>query len=219
MSIWKSFKDLLHSDDVAKNKLSRRRYIMCDGEKIRLDETYESMTVQGTGLSIYGIPEDSDVIVRKLTDEEKFDIDKRPIVAIQESGECFYENNNTSLKKFVSYIDICPESAKSYSKDVTEHAQDASTFVLPHSYDIDSSGFSLFYSLNHSILKGINRMEFIQLCTLTLQKMIRDKSVTDYNFHQMSIVCACYSGVMNYQIIPTEFIKGRVRFLISTEDK
>ena len=219
MSIWKSFKDLLHSDDVAKNKLSRRRYIMCDGEKIRLDETYEPMTVQGTGLSIYGIPEDSDVIVRKLTDEEKFDIDKRPIVAIQESGECFYENNNTSLKKFVSYIDICPESAKSYSKDVTEHAQDASTFVLPHSYDIDSSGFSLFYSLNHSILKGINRMEFIQLCTLTLQKMIRDKSVTDYNFHQMSIVCACYSGVMNYQIIPTEFIKGRVRFLISTEDK
>jgi hypothetical protein len=35
----------------------------------------------------------------------------------------------------------------------------------------------------------------------------------------MSIVCACYSGVMNYQIIPTEFIKGRVRFLISTDDK
>ena len=217
MSVWKSFKNLFHSDST-KNKLSRRRYIMCDGEKIRLDETYEPMTVQGTGLSIYGIPEDSDVIVRKLTDEEKFNIDKRPIVAIQESGEYFYENN-TSLKKFVSYIDICPESAKSYSKDVTEHAQDASTFVLPHSYDIDPSGFSLFYSLNHSILKGIKRMEFIQLCTLTLQKMIRDKSVTDYNFHQMSIVCACYSGVMNYQIIPTEFIKGRVRFLISTEDK
>ena len=217
MGVWQSFKDLFHSDST-KNKLNRRRYIMCDGEKIRLDETYESMTVQGTSLSIYGIPEDSDVIVRKLTDEEKFNIDKRPIVAIQESGECFYENN-TSLKKFVSYIDICPESAKSYSKDVTEHAQDASTFVLPHSYDIDPSGFSLFYSLNHSILKGIKRMEFIQLCTLTLQKMIRDKSVTDYNFHQMSIVCACYSGVMNYQIIPTEFIKGRVRFLISTEDK
>lgn len=217
MGVWKSFKNLFHSDST-KNKPIRRRYIMCDGEKIRLDETYESMTVQGTGLSIYGIPEDSDVIVRKLTDEEKFNIDKRPIVAIQESGECFYENN-TSLKKFVSYIDICPESAKSYSKDVTEHAQDASTFVLPHSYDIDPSGFSLFYSLNHSILKGIKRMEFIQLCTLTLQKMIRDKSVTDYNFHQMSIVCACYSGVMNYQIIPTEFIKGRVRFLISTEDK
>ena len=217
MGVWKSFKNLFHSDST-KNKLSRRRYIMCDGEKIRLDETYESMTVQGTGLSIYGILEDSDVIVRKLTDEEKFNIDKRPIVAIQESGECFYENN-TSLKKFVSYIDICPESAKSYSKDVTEHAQDASTFVLPHSYDIDPSGFSLFYSLNHSILKGINRMEFIQLCTLTLQKMLRDKSVTDYNFHQMSIVCACYSGVMNYQIIPTEFIKGRVSFLISTEDK
>ena len=217
MGVWKSFKNLFHSDST-KNKLSRRRYIMCDGEKIRLDETYEPMTVQGTGLSIYGIPEDSDVIVRKLTDEEKFNIDKRPIVAIQESGECFYENN-TSLKKFVSYIDICPESAKSYSKDVTEHAQDASTFVLPHSYDIDPSGFSLFYSLNHSILKGIKRMELIQLCTLTLQKMIRDKSVTNYNFHQMSIVCACYSGVMNYQIIPTEFIKGRVRFLISTEDK
>ena len=217
MGVWKSFKNLFHSDST-KNKTIRRRYIMCDGEKIRLDETYEPMTVQGTGRSIYGIPEDSDVIVRKLTDEEKFDIDKRPIVAIQESGEYFYENN-TSLKKFVSYIDICPESAKSYSKDVTEHAQDASTFVLPHSYDIDPSGFSLFYSLNHSILKGIKRMEFIQLCTLTLQKMIRDKSVTDYNFHQMSIVCACYSGVMNYQIIPTEFIKGRVRFLISTEDK
>ena len=217
MSIWKSFKNLFHSDST-KNKTIRRRYIMCDGEKIRLDETYEPMTVQGTGLSIYGIPEDSDVIVRKLTDEEKFNIDKRPIVAIQESGEYFYENN-TSLKKFVSYIDICPESAKSYSKDVTEHAQDASTFVLPHSYDIDPSGFSLFYSLNHSILKGIKRMEFIQLCTLTLQKMIRDKSVTNYDFHQMSIVCACYSGVMNYQIIPTEFIKGRVRFLISTEDK
>ena len=217
MGVWKSFKNLFHSDST-KNKLSRRRYIMCDGEKIRLDETYEPMTVQGTGLSIYGIPEDSDVIVRKLTDEEKFNIDKRPIVAIQESGEYFYENN-TSLKKFVSYIDICPESAKSYSKDVTKHAQDASTFVLPHSYDIDPSGFSLFYSLNHSILKGINRMEFIQLCTLTLQKIIRDKSVTDYNFHQMSIVCACYSGVMNYQIIPTEFIKGRVRFLISTDDK
>ena len=218
MGVWQSFKDLFHSEGVAKNNLNRR-YIMCDGEKIRLDETYESMTVQGTGLSIYGILEDSDVIVRKLTDEEKFNIDKRPIVAIQESGEYFYENNNTSLKKFVSYIDICPESAKSYSKDVTEHAQDASTFVLPHSYDIDPSGFSLFYSLNHSILKGIKRMEFIQLCTLTLQKMIRDKSVTDYNFHQMSIVCACYSGVMNYQIIPTEFIKGRVRFLISTDDK
>ena len=217
MGVWKSFKNLFHSDST-KNKNIRRRYIMYDGEKIRLDETYESMTVQGTGLSIYGIPEDSDVIVRKLTDEEKFNIDKRPIVAIQESGEYFYENN-TSLKKFVSYIDICPESAKSYSKDVTEHAQDASTFVLSHSYDIDPSGFSLFYSLNHSILKGIKRMEFIQLCTLTLQKMIRDKSVTDYNFHQMSIVCACYSGVMNYQIIPTEFIKGRVRFLISTEDK
>ena len=131
MSIWKSFKNLFHSDST-KNKTIRRRYIMCDGEKIRLDETYESMTVQGTGLSIYGIPEDSDVIVRKLTDEEKFNIAKRPIVAIQESGEYFYENN-TSLKKFVSYIDICPESAKSYSKDVTEHAQDASTFVLPHS--------------------------------------------------------------------------------------
>ena len=218
MGVWKSFKNLFHSDNT-KNKPIRRRYIMCDGEKIRLDETYESMVVQGTGLSIYGILEDSDVIVRKLTDEEKFNIDKRPIVAIQESGEYFYENNNTSLKKFVSYIDICPESAKSYSKDVTEHAQDASTFVLPHSYDIDTSGFSLFYSLNHSILKGIKRMEFIQLCTLTLQKMIRDKSVTNYNFHQMSIVCACYSGVMNYQIIPTEFIKGRVRFLISTEDK
>ena len=217
MGVWKSFKNLFHSDST-KNKTIRYRYIMCDGEKIRLDETYESMTVQGTGLSIYGILEDSDVIVQKLTDEEKFNIDKRPIVAIQESGECFYENN-TSLKKFVSYIDICPESAKSYSKDVTEHAQDASTFVLPHSYDIDPSGFSLFYSLNHSILKGIKRMEFIQLCTLTLQKMIRDKSVTDYNFHQMSIVCACYSGVMTYQIIPTEFIKGRVRFLISTEDK
>ena len=217
MGVWKSFKNLFHSDST-KNKLSRRRYIMCDGEKIRLDETYEPMTVQGTGLSIYGILEDCDVIVRKLTDEEKFNIDKRPIVAIQESGECFYENN-TSLKKFVSYIDICPGSAKSYSKDVTEHAQDASTFVLPHSYDIDPSGFSLFYSLNHSILKGIKRMEFIQLCTLTLQKMIRDKSVTNYNFHQMSIVCACYSGVMNYQIIPTEFIRGRVRFLISTEDK
>ena len=217
MGVWKSFKNLFHSDST-KNKTIRRRYIMCDGEKIRLDETYEPMTVQGTGLSIYGIPEDSDVIVRKLTDEEKFNIDKRPIVAIQESGEYFYENN-TSLKKFVSYIDICPESAKSYSKDVTEHAQDASTFVLPHSYDIDPSGFSLFYSLNHSILKGIKRMEFIQLCTLTLQKMIRDESVTDYNFHQMSIVCACYSGVMNYQIIPTEFIKGRVRFLISTNDK
>ena len=207
-----------HSEYNKINKYYSFMYIMCDGEKIRLDETYESMVVQGTGLSIYGIPEDSDVIVRKLTDEEKFNIDKRPIVAIQESGEYFYENN-TSLKKFVSYIDICPESAKSYSKDVTEHAQDASTFVLPHSYDIDPSGFSLFYSLNHSILKGIKRMEFIQLCTLTLQKMIRDKSVTDYNFHQMSIVCACYSGVMNYQIIPTEFIKGRVRFLISTEDK
>ena len=217
MEIWKSFKNLFHSDST-KNKPIRRRYIMCDGEKIRLDETYESMTVQGTGLSIYGILDDSDVIVQKLTDEDKFNIDKRPIVAIQESGEYFYENN-TSLKKFVSYIDICPESAKSYSKDVTEHAQDASTFVLPHSYDIDPSGFSLFYSLNHSILKGIKRMEFIQLCTLTLQKMIRDKSVTNYNFHQMSIVCACYSGVMNYQIIPTEFIKGRVRFLISTEDK
>ena len=217
MSIWKSFKNLFHSDST-KNKTIRHRYIMCDGEKIRLDETYESMTVQGTGLSIYGILEDSDVIVRKFTDGEKFDIDKRPIVAIQESGEYFYENN-TSLKKFVSYIDICPESAKSYSKDVTEHAQDASTFILPHSYDIDPSGSSLFYSLNHSILKGINRMEFIQLCTLTLKKMIRDKSVTDYNFHQMSIVCACYSGVMNYQIIPTEFIKGRVRFLISTDDK
>ena len=217
MGVWKSFKNLFHSDST-KNKLSRRRYIMCDGEKIRLDETYESMVVQGTGLSIYGIPEDSDVIVQKLTDEDKFNIDKRPIVAIQESGDCFYENK-TSLKKFVSYIDICPESAKSYSKDVIEHAQDASTFVLPHSYDIDPSGFSLFYSLNHSILKGIKRMEFIQLCTLTLQKMIRDKSVTNYNFHQMSIVCACYSGVMNYQIIPTEFIKGRVRFLISTEDK
>ena len=217
MNIWQNFKKLFHFDST-KNKPIRRRYIMCDGEKIRLDETYESMTVQGTGLSIYGIPEDSDVIVRKLTDEEKFNIDKRPIVAIQESGEYFYENN-TSLKKFVSYIDICPESAKSYSKDVTEHAQDASTFVLSHSYDIDPSGFSLFYSLNHSILKGIKRMEFIQLCTLTLQKMIRDKSVTDYNFHQMSIVCACYSGVMNYQIIPTEFIKGKVRFLISTEDK
>ena len=212
MGVWKSFKNLFHSDST-KNKTIRRRYIMCDGEKIRLDETYEPMTVQGTGLSIYGILDDSDVIVQKLTDEEKFNIDKRPIVAIQESGEYFYENNNTSLKKFVSYIDICPESAKSYSKDVTEHAQDVSTFVLPHSYDIDPSGFSLFYSLNHSILKGIKRMEFIQLCTLTLQKMIRDKSVTDYNFHQMSIVCACYSGVMNYQIIPTEFIKGRVRFL------
>ena len=137
MGVWKSFKNLFHSDST-KNKLSRRRYIMCDGEKIRLDETYEPMTVQGTGLSIYGILEDSDVIVRKLTDEEKFNIDKRPIVAIQESGECFYENN-TSLKKFVSYIDICPESAKSYSKAVTEHAQDASTFVLPHSYDIDRS--------------------------------------------------------------------------------
>ena len=217
MGVWKSFKNLFHSDST-KNKTIRRRYIMSDGEKIRLDETYESMVVQGTGLSIYGIPEDSDVIVQKLTDEDKFNIDKRPIVAIQESGEYFYENK-TSLKKFVSYIDICPESAKSYSKDVTEHAQDASTFVLPHSYDIDPSGFSLFYSLNHSILKGIKRMEFIQLCTLTLQKMIRDKSVTNYNFHQMSIVCACYSGVMNYQVIPTEFIKGRVRFLISTEDK
>ena len=217
MGVWKSFKNLFHSDST-KNKTIRRRYIMCDGEKIRLDETYEPMTVQGTGLSIYGILDDSDVIVQKLTDEEKFNIDKRPIVAIQEFGEYFYENN-ISLKKFVSYIDICPESAKSYSKDVTEHAQDASTFVLPHSYDIDPSGFSLFYSLNHSILKGIKRMEFIQLCTLTLQKMIRDKSVTNYNFHQMSIVCACYSGVMNYQIIPTEFIKGRVRFLISTEDK
>ena len=56
---------------------------MCDGKKIRLDETYESMVVQGTGLSIYGIPEDSDVIVQKLTDEDKFNIDKRPIVAIQ----------------------------------------------------------------------------------------------------------------------------------------
>ena len=162
--------------------------------------------------------DDSDVIVVKLTNEEKFSIDERPVVAIQESGEYFYENN-TSLKKFVSYIDICPESAKSYSKDVTEHALDPSTFVLPHSYDIDPSEFSLFYSLNHSILKGIDRMEFIQLCTFTLQKMIRDKSVTDYNFHQMSIVCACYSGVMNYQIIPREVIKGRVRFLISTEDK
>ena len=95
MGVWKSFKNLFHSDST-KNKTIRRRYIMCDGEKIRLDETYESMTVQGTGLSIYGILDDSDVIVQKLTDEEKFDIDKRPIVAIQESGECFYENNNTS---------------------------------------------------------------------------------------------------------------------------
>ena len=91
---------------------------------------------------------------------------------------------------------------------------DTNAFVLPHSYDIDPSGFNTFYSENHLSLVGINRMEFIQLCTLTLQKILKDNSISKINFHQMSIVCACYSSVMNYQIIPTESIQSKIKFII-----
>ncbi len=193
--------------------MQRRKYIFIDGKKIFLDDSYKNEFVNGSGLTIYGIEEDQEVIVKQLNDDERFCISNKPIVQVKEFGSQFYENV-TSFKKFISYIDICPQSATQFSKDVVNHMNDTNAFVLPHSYDIDPSGFNTFYSENYSSLVGINRMEFIQLCTLTLQKMLKDNSISKINFHQMSIVCACYSSVMNYQIIPTESIQSKIKFII-----
>lgn len=197
---------------------SRMQYVCVDGERTLLDDGYVRMNASGSGLSVFGINDGSELIVRRLDGEHKFRIDKSPIVLVSETGDRYFENAS-SFFKFKSYVDVLPETGSSYSRDVMEHVNDPSVFLLGHPYDIDPSGFSNFYTLNHPSLKGIQRMQFIQLCMAEVKRILYaggEKRV-GFDVHRMSVVCTCYGNVMNYRIIPTESIFGVVEFVIADD--
>lgn len=168
------------------------KYLDIEDRRIYLDERYTMKTVSGSGLSLWGFTDGSELIMRCLNDDERQTIDTKPIVSIRESGAYYFETD-TTLKKFVAYIDIRPE----HGDEIT--------------------AYSRFYTMNHSILKGINRMEFIQLCTDTLRRLVRDNNVSTMDVHRMTVVCSCFGGIMNYQVVPSETIVARADFIISDD--
>ena len=179
---------------------------------------YTEVTVNGTGIERWNIKDGARLFIRPIDEEEKNNIEKHPIVMIIESGAYWFECDK-ALKKFCGYIDICPSEKDDVSSEIWKHARDTSTMMLYPDYDCDIDGYSRFYTLNHPSLAGINRMQFIKLCQDTLSNVIRtinnNKDTAPFNYHHMSIVCACYNAAYDYMIVPTESISGKAEYVIS----
>lgn len=181
---------------------------------------YFDMVVSGTGLERWGIKDDTRVFVKQLSFEEKNNLEKHPVVMVQSSDAYWFECDK-SLKKFCGYIDICPSEKDDVSSEIWEHAQDVSTMMLYPDYNRDIDGYSQYYTLNHPSLAGINRMQFIKLCQDTLSQIIKAQnsknSTYNYNYHHMSIVCACYNAAYDYKIVPTELIIGKAKYVVCND--
>ena len=215
---WQGLKHFLNDNWLSRWEFVDRtssKYVIIDGKRKDVSN-YTELVVKGTGMERWGISDGTRLFMRSMKDEEKKNIEKRPILMIVESGAYWYECDK-ALKKFVGYIDIWPESSKKISEEIWEHKEDDSTFILRPDYDYDINEFSRYYTLNHSILPGINRMQFITLCQNTLRDIVKN----DYyegrllDYHQMSIVCACYGSAYEYMIIPTENIIGKAEYVIT----
>ena len=215
---WQGLKHFLNDNWLSRWTISdggRTRYVIINGERKDVSN-YTEVIVSGTGMTRWGICDGARLFIRPMTDNEKFCIDKRPVVMIVESGAYWFECDKT-LKKFVNYIDIWPDGSKDVSEEIWQHAADTGTFMLQPDYDYDINEYSRYYTLNHSILPGINRLQFITLCQNTLRNVVRNihNNGRTFDYHHMSVVCACYNAAYDYMIVPTESIQGCAEYVVT----
>lgn len=194
--------------------MKKRKYIKTTSRgKVYIDELRRD-EVRGSGLTRWDVSDGDIILMERLSEDEKFSISGKPIVAVRMPG-----SRDDVLRKFVSYIDILPDEMRTTSRDIDLHNNDTSVFVLHLKSDYDVSGYSTFYTLNHSILPGLNRYEFISLCTDVMRSVIHllDAAGDDeppFDYHRMAIVAACYNLAWTYRIIPSENISEKVDFII-----
>lgn len=183
-----------------------------DGYKKISDEWFKT-TVKGSGLDYWGLHDEDIVYAESVKDKMKLDRGERPLVVVDsELAEVKQE-----VLKFVSYFDISSNGYETFSKEVVANEKRNDVFVAHFDISVEINMWDKFLKEHERIVPGLNPYAWTSLCKNYEKRLLKDKRLKKTNRHQLALVCTRYSFLYQYYLIPSEAIKGRVRYVIDEQ--
>ena len=188
-------------------------FIKTDAGYQKVSDDWFKTTVKGSGLDYWGLHDEEVVYAEPVFEKMKLMESERPLVVVdKELAEVKQE-----VLKFVSYFDISPNGYETFSKEVVDNEKRNDVFVAHFDISVEVNMWDKFLKEHERIVPGLNPYTWTSLCKNYEKRLLKDKRLKKTNRHQLALVCTRYSFLYQYYLIPSEAIKGRVRYVIDEQ--
>lgn len=166
----------------------------------------EDYVIKGYGLSIWGLDDSEDIVLRKNPDLAE--LKTGDYVLCKSPLKCAQCRDDKTLMRFIGLFDIRPADVEDCIKEVEKYSDRDDMFVhMP-----DKAGlfrWEKFINRYYKELPGMGIRLWEHMCLDYEKSYFEDKKYKNTDYHKIAVVCVKFGlNPVNYYMIPGEWIES-----------